>query len=126
MEVAPTDTRLVLFAHGSNDPRWRSPFESLQHEVAQALGTERVRLAYMEFSSPTLLEVATEAASAGVERLRLLPLFMAGGGHVDRDVPAQVARARERYPQLVIEVLPPIGDHPRFRALLREIAAASL
>jgi sirohydrochlorin cobaltochelatase len=124
--ATPTDTRLVLFAHGSGDSRWRAPFERLRDEVARRLGAERVRLAYMEFAPPTLLDVAAEAVRDQVLGLRLLPLFMAGGGHVDRDIPAQVAGVRQRFPELAVEVLPPVGDHPRFRTLLCEIAAASL
>lgn len=122
----PTDTRLVLFAHGSGDPRWRAPFEELEREVARDLGAARVRLAYMEFAAPTLLDVAAEAARDHVARLRLLPLFMAAGGHVDRDIPVLVAQLGERFPQLAVEVLPPVGSHPRFRALLRELAVVAL
>jgi sirohydrochlorin cobaltochelatase len=117
------DTRLILFAHGSSDPRWRRPFEELLHEVEQDLGAARVRLAYMEFASPTLLDVAAEAARERVSRLRLLPLFMAAGGHVDRDIPVLLAEVQERHPSLAVEVLPPVGSDPRFRSLLRQLAS---
>ncbi len=115
-------SRLVLFAHGSRDARWRRPFEKLAKDLAHTLGEERVRLAYMEFVGPTLLEVAEEAARQGVYHLRLLPLFFSAGAHVAEDIPAQVAEAAGQYPQLQIKVLPPVGEHPRLAALLREIA----
>ncbi len=54
--------RLVLFAHGSPDPRWRAPFERLADEVAAEAGRERVRLAYMESAEPTLFEALREIA----------------------------------------------------------------
>ena len=74
--------RLVLFAHGSPDPRWRAPFERLADEVAAEAGRERVRLAYMESAEPTLFEalreIAVDAATAGKgepgPRLRRLEL----------------------------------------------------
>lgn len=115
-------TQLVLFAHGSCDPRWRQPFEHLAFEMAQTLGHDRVRLAYMEFAGPTLMEVAEEAARRGVARLRILPLFFSAGAHVAEDIPFQVAAATRRFPQLQIDVLPPVGEHPRFNALLKDIA----
>jgi sirohydrochlorin cobaltochelatase len=117
-----TAARLILFAHGSADPQWREPFESLQREVRRARGDGAVRLCYMEFSAPTLLDAADEAVRDGVGRLRILPLFMAGGAHLSRDLPAQADRVRERYPDLQVEVLAPVGEDPRVRALLRDLA----
>lgn len=115
-------TQLVLFAHGSSDPRWRQPFEHLASEMAQTLGPDRVRLAYMEFAGPTLMEVAREAGRLGVERLKVLPLFFSAGTHVAKDIPHQVAAAALCFPQLDIDILPPVGEHPRLRAVLKEIA----
>ena len=115
-------TQLVLFAHGSRDPRWRQPLEHLAFEMARTLGHDRVRLAYMEFVGPTLMQVAEEAARQGVERLKILPLFFSAGAHVAEDIPPQVAAAALCFPQLEIDVLPPVGEHPRLRAVLKEIA----
>jgi sirohydrochlorin cobaltochelatase len=114
--------RLVLFAHGSRDPRWRAPFERLAADLAAELGPDRVRLAYMEFVGPTLADVAADAAREGVICLRVLPLFLAAGAHVATDIPEQSGAARRAHPGLRIEVLDPIGEHPRFVALARELA----
>lgn len=117
--------RLILLAHGSPDPRWRAPFERLARALQEDLGEKSVRLAFLEFAAPSLADVASEAAAQGVRRLRVLPLFMAGGGHVDRDIPVLAERIRQHHPGLAIEILPAVGDHPRFFAALREIARAA-
>ena len=65
---------------------------------------------------------AEEAVRDGVQQLKILPLFMAGGAHVDRDIPEQVTAVQERFPSLDLSVLPPIGEHPRLVALMQEIA----
>ncbi len=52
-------TQLVLYAHGSRDPRWRATFEELAAEAGAVL-------AYLELSAPTLDEVIDQAAGAGV------------------------------------------------------------
>lgn len=117
-----TKTRLVLFAHGSGDPRWRAPFEKLEQDMIAVLGRERLTLAYMEFVGPTLLEAAKNAAADGMEVLRVLPIFLSAGAHVAQDIPAQSEEVRRRYPGLRVEVLAPVGEDPRFGKLLREMA----
>ncbi len=115
-------TRLLLLAHGSPDPRWRAPFEKLLQDLQEELGADCVRLGFMEFAQPTFLELAAEAEGEGIGCLRILPLFMAGGGHVDRDIPAQAAKAARHYPRLRIEILPPVGEHPRVVEALVTVA----
>jgi sirohydrochlorin cobaltochelatase len=117
---------LVLFAHGSPDARWRAPFEQLARELQAAHPAPAVQLAYMEFATPSLEEAAVVALAAGIRRLRLLPLFMAGGGHVGRDIPRMVAAVEERHPGLSIEILPPVGEDTRVQSAIRRIASESL
>lgn len=116
------NSRLILFAHGSRDPRWRAPFKTMLESLQADLGEGAVDLAFMEFSPPTLLDVAACAAAGGVASLRLLPLFLAGGAHVAKDIPEQVAQVKAAYPRMQIDVLSPVGEDPRFVRLLEEIA----
>lgn len=115
------ERRLVLFAHGSRDTRWQLAFNELTNELKERLGPDTVRLAYMEFSPPTLTDVAGEAVRDGKQELLILPLFLAAGGHLAEDIPIQAAEARRHFPQLRIELLPPIGEHPRVKTLFQEI-----
>ena len=117
-----SDRRIVIFAHGSKDSRWQLPFTELANELEARLGVGSARVAYMEFISPTLMEVAEEAVKDEKHELLVLPFFLAAGGHVAADIPVQVAAARRRFPQLRIELAPPIGEHPSVKALFRRIA----
>jgi sirohydrochlorin cobaltochelatase len=121
-------TCLILLAHGSPDPRWRAPFEKLAATLKAELGAGRVKLAYLEYVAPSLEEVAGELAREGEGqcRLRILPLFMSGGGHVTRDIPDLVAALGWKYPEIVAEILPPVGEHPRVVAAIGEVAAEAL
>jgi len=119
-------TCLILLAHGSPDPRWREPFLRLTEALRGELGGDRVELAYLEFAAPTLYEAAGAAARAGCGRLRILPLFMAGGGHVERDIPVQVEQLGWELPEVEIDILPPVGEHPAVIAAIGRIAAEAL
>lgn len=114
-------SRLILFAHGSRDPEWRAPFERLADALAADLGPDRVDLAYLEFSEPTLEEAAAAAAADGVRTARILPLFLASGKHLKEDLPPRAATAGRAH-GVRVEVLPAVGEDPRLLDLLERIA----
>jgi sirohydrochlorin cobaltochelatase len=61
-----------------------------------------------------------------VRTIRILPLLMAAGNHAYEDIPADAATLRAEFPGLAMEILPPIGSHPRFRSMMRELVRESL
>lgn len=113
---------LILIAHGSRDPGWRGSVEELTASLRAELGAERVRLAYMQCTPPTLMDAATEAARAGVKKIRVLPLFLTEQGHVDRTIRPLVEQVRRAIEPVEVQLLPPVGSHPLFFELLRKIA----
>ena len=116
----PARECLVLMAHGSRDARWRGTFECLHASVRARFG-DHVKLAYMEFVGPTLMDVARECHADGVRYMKVLPLFMAGGAHVATDIPEQVAEVREQFPAMFVQIEAPIGEDPRMFAVIQEI-----
>jgi sirohydrochlorin cobaltochelatase len=114
--------RVVLFAPGIAEARMRKPFEELEETLKNELGKDRVRLAYVSAASPNLADVAAEAAEDGVARLRILPLFLTPGGPLEKEIPEQVSVVRAQVPQITVEILKPVGEHPRMRTLLHALA----
>ncbi len=118
--------RLILVVHGSRDPAWLLPFKKLEHILKEEMGEHTVRLACMQFVSPSIEETGEEAVKGGIFNLSFLPLFMSTGGHVERDIPVKIKSLREKWPELNIEILPPLGEHPKFIQLVREIVKEAL
>jgi sirohydrochlorin cobaltochelatase len=69
-----------------------------------------------------IADAVREAARDGKLVLRVLPLFLAAGVHVAKDIPRQIADAQRSFPQVKIELLHPISEHPRVKEIFREIA----
>lgn len=101
---------LVLFAHGARDPEWVEPFRAIAARVADSRKDLAVKLAFLEFQTPTLADAIGELAADGYPDIRIAPLFMAQGGHLKHDVPQLLDAIRIRQPALRIELLPAIGD----------------
>jgi sirohydrochlorin cobaltochelatase len=113
---------LILVAHGSRDARWRASVEAVVRALEDELGPGRALLAYMDHTPPTLMDVATAAVGAGARGLRVLPLFLADEGHVERDVTPLVEAVRAALPGVEVEQLGSLGRHAEFRAALAAIA----
>jgi sirohydrochlorin cobaltochelatase len=121
---------LILLAHGSREPRWREPFERLAASLAAAPAPHAppdlgVTLAYLELAEPSLADAIADAARAGARHVRVLPLFLAGGAHIERDLPRLLDAARAAHPTLRLEALPPVGEHPSLFALIADLARAA-
>lgn len=113
---------LVLIAHGSRNQGWRRSLEDLTTTLREDEASEKVRLAFMQFTGPTLEEVVASGREEGVRSFRILPLFMASAGHVDKDIRPLVETLTRRYPDTRLDLLPPIGEHPLFHSLIKTIA----
>lgn len=117
---------LVLIAHGSRNETWRQSLERLADTIQGEVPDRKVRLAYMQFSGPTLPEVVEEGRKGGTGFFRILPLFMASAGHVDKDIRPLVEDLAKRFPDSRFQLLTPVGEHPLFRDLIRTIADDAL
>jgi len=103
-------TGIVLLAHGSRDPEWSTPFERLARRVRERRQAVGVAVAYLEISLPTLGEAVASLLAAGATEIVVVPLFLAPGGHVRRDLPRMIDAVRARYPGVTVRVLPTVGE----------------
>ncbi len=118
--------RLILFAHGSRDARWQAAVEGLAATVRLRTGDESIAVAYLEHLTPTLPDAVDRAVTDGADRIRVLPLFLAPGVHISRDLESLAAQIRRRHPAVELDVLPPVGSDRRFEAFVGTLAADAL
>ena len=98
---------IILFGHGSREPGWARPLESIAQELA---GQFIVELAYLERMKPTLDEAVDSAVAKGARRVRIVPVFLGVGGHLKSDLPRLVEAARARHSGLEIVLEQTIGE----------------
>ena len=76
---------LILFAHGSRDPQWRAPMESVAARAAALDPQTRVACAYLELMEPDLPACAATLAAEGVHEITIVPMFLGVGRHARPD-----------------------------------------
>ena len=103
-------TALVLFAHGSRDPGWAMPLRRVCALVRARSPELRVELAFLEFGAPNLRDCVELLVAEGFERIVVLPMFIAQGGHLKRDVPPLLDELRQQHPQTRFELAAALGE----------------
>src|SRR6266478_9325870 len=101
---------LILFAHGSREPGWAEPFEQLAARVRVTAPEAQVRLAFLELMEPDLTGAAAQLVSAGVDTIRVVPIFLGQGGHLRRDLPLLIDELRAQFPGAQFECAPAAGE----------------
>lgn len=110
--------RVILLAHGSTDPNWQRTFEDLASPALSR--SEHAVLAHMELCEPSLETAVAEAVEQGYKAITVLPLFLARGRHLRKDVPAMLDELRDRH-GVAIELTAPVGEHPLLAEALGHI-----
>ncbi len=101
---------ILLFAHGARDPRWAEPFDAVARRVRKRDPALLVRLAFLEFMTPSLRQAGQALAESGCTRVDVVPLFLGAGGHVRKDLPELLAELADAYPGVQWQLQPAIGE----------------
>ncbi|MES2772052.1 MAG: CbiX/SirB N-terminal domain-containing protein [Pseudomonadota bacterium] len=121
---------LNLFAHGARDPDWAKPLEQVQTVVngllKQAQSAPVVRLAFLELMTPSLAECVAELLALGVTHAVVVPMFIAQGGHLKRDLPALLHALQQTHPQLKLRLAPAVGESEQVILAMAHTAISSL
>lgn len=112
----------VLFAHGSRDPNWVVPFKAIQSKIRGEAPHLQVELAFLELMEPSLETCLHALQKLGIEKITIVPVFLAAGRHLREDLPKLIAPVQQQFPDLEIKVTAPIGEIPEFQAAIAKLA----
>lgn len=113
----------ILLAHGSRDPQWKRPVEAVAARMRELDPLHTVGCAYIENMQPDLLAcVESLAAQEELRSIRIFPLFLGAGKHVREDIGELANSVRQRHPNLAVQLITMMGDHPEFTNLLAQLA----
>jgi sirohydrochlorin cobaltochelatase len=116
---------LILLAHGSRAPETFEEMRELARNLQAGHAESRVLAAFLGMLQPDLPTAVSEAAAAGASEIRVLPLFLFSGKHVQEDIPRLVAQAQASHPGIRIELLAAAGRHPDFTGFVARAGGLS-
>ncbi|WP_017588629.1 sirohydrochlorin chelatase [Nocardiopsis ganjiahuensis] len=110
--VRSPSVRLLAVAHGSRDPRSAEAVSAVFERVRALRPGLDVRLSYLDHVAPGAEDALDELAAGGAGEVVVLPTLLTAAFHSKVDLPAVLARARERSPWLRVHYADPLGPHP--------------
>ncbi len=83
---------LLIIAHGSPSKQWNQAIIDLGNNTKSLLEEKKlnileVRIAFMEFTEPSIATVIKQMEDDGITKIYALPLFIAPSGHSFYDIP---------------------------------------
>ena len=114
-----TGPGLVIVGHGTKSDEGVAGFSAFVKLVA-GLAPFDVAGGFLELSSPPMTEAVADLYDRGHRRLVAVPLVLVGAGHAKGDVPAALARERQRRDGLSFGYGRPLGPHPAMLEILDE------
>jgi sirohydrochlorin cobaltochelatase len=117
---------IILFAHGSNDPKWHEPIQTIAQLIQQSHFHVLVRCAYLEITPPGLKPCVEELLALGCNDITVLPMFLGLGRHAREDLPKLCEEIQVQHPELLLKRLPFVGQDPRVLTLLANLATEHL
>ncbi|WP_031165901.1 sirohydrochlorin chelatase [Streptomyces durhamensis] len=113
-----TPPALLIAGHGTRDDAGADAFRDFVRELGRRHPGLPVAGGFIELSPPPLGEAVTELVEQGVRRFAAVPLMLVSAGHAKGDIPAALAREKERHPGIAYTYGRPLGPHPALLSVL--------
>lgn len=114
---------IILFAHGARDPEWANPMRRVRAAMLAQQPERLVELAFLEFLSPDLPASVSALVAQGAKKIVVVPMFIAQGGHLKRDLPEMLDQLRSTWPDIQFSLRRAIGEDD---LVIQAMASATL
>lgn len=113
-----TPPALLLVGHGTRDNDGAEAFRAFVTDLGKRNPEIPVAGGFIELSPPPLADAVAELADSGVTRFAAVPMMLVSAGHAKGDIPAALARERQRHPGISYTYGRPLGPHPSLLGVL--------
>ncbi|MCW4024445.1 MAG: sirohydrochlorin nickelochelatase [Candidatus Bathyarchaeota archaeon] len=121
---------LILIGHGSKLPHNRENLEKLAENMRKNSSFSIVEISFMVRNTPTISEAIDTVVQKGVNKIVLVPAFIAQGVHTTQEIP-ELIEVKDKQSQLSAKGIKtyygePIGADQRIAVILEEKALKAL
>ncbi|MFM7321106.1 MAG: sirohydrochlorin chelatase [Armatimonadota bacterium] len=114
---------LVLFSHGSLLCGSGEAVDRHADRLSSLGIADRVAVGYLNYTEPLFADTVDRLVAEGVDRIVVLPYFLAPGYFVTHALPGALDPVRRKHPGVAFTVADVLGDDPVWRDIVVEAAA---
>lgn len=119
-------TAILMMAHGSRIAEANDAAREVAAMVKEMTGFEIVEVSFREMHEPNIQQGIDACVTRGAGRILLMPYFLFMGAHVLHDLPEEIAEAKSRHPDLIMEMGGHLGAHRKLAEIEAERIGESL
>ena len=101
---------ILRFGHGARNPEWAQPFHRIRDAILGRDPEALVEPGFLELMRPSFDEAVDCLVRQGAGEIVVVPIFMAAGSHIKKDLPQMAANAMDRHAGLEITLAAPVGE----------------
>jgi len=104
----------LLIFHGSARETAGNAATVFADSLKACDGIADFSMCFLRGAKPSLEEAIEKAIADGCDSLRLIPLFLLPGSHIDEDIPAILQKYRQSNPEIKIKLGSCLVHNPQF------------
>ena len=112
---------VLLVSHGSHSSKTKEEVVSLVEVLKQKTGIKILEFAFLEIETPAIPAGLDICVQKGATQVIVLLNFLNSGRHVNKDIPAIVQEAQNKYPKVKFSISQPIGQHSKIADLFVDL-----
>ena len=118
---------LVIVAHGSRRAESNKELVVIAKKLSAITESDfsDVRYGFLELAEPSIPEAIIQCIQSGAESVTIQPYFLSAGRHVTIDIPNEILKVQEQYPQCELIITPYLGAAEGLIDVIAKIALTS-
>ncbi len=111
---------VLLVGHGSRKMASNDQFIQFANMVGQQCDSALFRYAFLELATPSILDEIKICVEEGAKKITVFPLLLLSAGHAKYDIPNELAKAKQLYPNITFQLENPLGMQETLLSILEQ------
>ncbi|MFI3226073.1 MAG: CbiX/SirB N-terminal domain-containing protein [Clostridia bacterium] len=111
---------IIILSHGSRQKSTENTLTSIVDMLKLAITDYEIEYGFMEFSDKTIESGLDALREKGIKEIVAVPYFLFDGIHIREDIPEEIAKYVEKYPEVTISMGKTLGADPRLAEILAD------
>jgi sirohydrochlorin cobaltochelatase len=110
---------ILLVGHGSRDAEGNEELLRFADMVRLGAPEHHIETCFLEFANPDIARGIVNCVEKGATRVVLVPVILLAAGHAKIHIPAEIDKAKRKYPHVQFAYGRPIGVHQKVIDIIR-------